>query len=343
MKKIFSLFVLIISVAAFAGPVVIGNGGNAIKIDDKYYLLDLAEQGIAENPHFSTTSSHFFYQYFRTRTMASSNRMPIDTVDLFSLKMAEIAELDPVYAEALMTGFENVRWMFIKYRLNDIPVDSIIAGPYYQVAARTNDVILIDTLFWQQMNLANRVALLLHELNYLVIYPKKEAGSTKIAKSPLKARLQTGYLFTENLAHIDAVEFSNRIRFYFPSRFAPPFAQLAFYPFVFNTENGSQRMAFNPYIRINGNIQGQRLAKISQKTFIDSICADKSFELKTAEIIGIVVKQDVFSGDNNTQDVTTYQDTEIPGYSFRRLSGESCTMAAERLFSEINKQLPGLF
>ena len=343
MKKIFALIVLLISVAAIAGPVVIGNGGNAIKIDDNYYLLDLAEQGIAEEPHFSDSSSRFFFQYFRSRTMASPNRLPADTLDLFSQKMAEIADLDPVYAEALMTGFENVRWMFINYRLNDIPVDSIIAGPYYQVAARTNDVILIDTLYWQQMNLANRVALLFHELNYIVIYPKKDAGSPTLTKSPLKARLQTGYLFTENLEHINPVEFSNRIRYYFPSRFAAQLDQLAFYPFVYKLNNGSERMAFNPFIRINGTIEGQRLAKLTKKTFIDSLCVNKPFDLKTADIVGIVVKQDVFNGDNNSQDVTTYEDTTIPGYIFTRENDENCTAAAERLFQEINLKLPGLF
>lgn len=343
MKFFVLLTTLLASLAVFAGPVHVGNGGNAIKIADTYYLLDLAEQGIAEEPVFKAVANKFFYNYFQARTLNSASRMSQATLDLFSKKLAEIAELDPVYAEALITAFENVRWMFVNYRLSDIPVESIIAGPYYQVAARTNDVILIDLMYWYQMNEENRVALLLHELNYILIIPKKEIGSPKFEKSAIKSRLHTGYLFTQNIQTISPMDFSKRIQIWFPSRLANKFDQLVFYPFTYKTNNEPDKMAFDPYIQINGNIPGPRLANMGFEHFKYSLCIDAAFDLRTVELMAIMVEQDVFDGDNNSQDVTTFVDNRIPNFRFIRLPGEKCNDAAERLYNEISAFIPGVF
>lgn len=340
--KSFILFTLI-SLTALAGPVHVGNGGNAIKISDGFYLLDLAEQGIAEEPNFKDTVSQFYYEYFRARTIAYPTRIPSTTLELFSHKLAEIAELDPVYAEALITAFENVRWTFINYRLNDIPVESIIAGPYYQIAARTNDVILMDTLYWKQMNEANRVALLVHELNYILIYPQKDSTVGGLEKSALKSRLQTGYLFSQNLQFTEPIQFSKRIQNLFPSRFANKLDQLVFFKFTFKSKNGNNRMAFNPYIMINGSIPSANITNATADFFSSTLCGEKPFELKTVEIVGKIVKQDIFNGDNNSQDVTSFMDLKIPGFVFTRLPNESCKTAADRAYGEISQALPGVF
>lgn len=342
--KVFTLLLtLFISLVVFAGPVHIGNGGNAIKIADKYYLLDLAEQGIAEEPSFKPVSNQFFYNYFGARTAHYKNRMSPSTLDLFSKKLAEIAELDPVYAEALITAYENVRWMFVNYRLSDIPVESIIAGPYYQVAARTNDVILIDLMYWFQMNEENRVALLLHELNYILIFPKKEVGTPKLEKSALKSRLHTGYLFTPNLLKIGAVDFSERIRYDFPSRLSSKFNQQAFYFFTYKQDNEPSKIAFNPYIRINGNIIGPRIAHMGFEYFKYTLCIDTEYPLNAVELMALMVEQDIFDGDNNSQDVTSFEDKRIPNFHFVRALDENCSTAAERLYHQINETIPGVF
>lgn len=344
MKGFVLLTTLMISLSAFAGPVHIGNGGNAIKIDNKYYLLDLAEQGIAEDPGFKPVHNQFYYDYFHTRTANYANRTLESTLELFSDKLSEIAELDPVYAEALVTAFENVRWMFVNYRLNDIPVDSIIAGPYYQIAARTNEVILIDLLYWSQMNEKNRVALLFHELNYILIYPKKDVGNPKLEKSALQSRLHTGYLFTQNFQKISSIEFSKRIQYWFPSRFANKFDELFFFSFAYNETDKKTRLAFNPYILINGQLPGPRIANMSFEQFRYNICENNGyFELKTVELMAAKVKQDIYDGDNNSQDVTTFVDSKIPGFYFNRLPGEICDTAAIRLYNEIGNFLPGVF
>ncbi len=343
MKGFVLLTTLLTSLVTFAGPVHVGNGGNAIKINDKYYLLDLAEQGIAEEPVFKPVTSKFFYEYFRARTLNYASRMPPTTLELFSKKLTEIAELDPVYAEALISAFENVRWMFVNYRLSDIPVESIIAGPYYQVAARTNDVILIDLLYWYQMNEENRVALLLHELNYILIIPKKEIGSPGVEKSAIKSRLHTGYLFTPNIQSIDPIDFSQRIKIWFPSRLAAKFEKQAFYPFTYKNKNAPDRMAFNPYILINGKVEGPRLASMSFEYFKYSICTDASYELRSVELMGITVEQDVFDGDNNSQDVTTLTNSKIPNFQFIRVLNEDCNTAAGRLYNQLSAFIPGVF
>lgn len=344
MKGFVLLTTLMISLSAFAGPVHIGNGGNAIKIDNKYYLLDLAEQGIAEDPGFRPVRNQFYYDYFRARTAKYANRALESTLELFSDKLSEIAELDPVYAEALVTAFENVRWMFVNYRLNDIPVDSIIAGPYYQIAARTNEVILVDLMYWSQMNEKNRVALLFHELNYILIYPKKEVGSPVREKSPLQSRLQTGYLFTQNFQKIDPIEFSKRIQYWFPSRFANKFEELMFYPFTYQETDGVGKMAFNPFIQINSQLPGPHIAAMTAEQLRYNVCDNNGyFELKTIDLMAAKVKQDIYDGDNNSQDVTTFEDSNIPGFHFVRLPNESCNTASARLYKEIGEFLPGVF
>lgn len=346
MKNFILFAVLTFSFIAQAGPVFIGNGGNAIKIGDMFYVLDLAEQGIAEEPNFKEPINDYFYQYFTSRVRGYPNRIPATTLDLFCVKLAEIAELDPVYAEALVTAFENVRWMFINYRLTDIPVESIIAGPYFQVAARTNDVVLFDNLFWAQMDEKNHVALIFHELNYILIHPQMSSsdGKPRLEKSAFKARLQNGYLFTSNLEFIDPVEFSKRIDLLFPSRFDYKLDQLVFYPFMYKTKSGADRMAFNPFLFINGTIPGPRIASMTIDSLKDHVCNSQNFyELATVELAGISVKQDVFNGDNNSQDSTSYVETRIPNFMFNRQKNESCNVAVERLFNEVSAVLPGVF
>lgn len=341
--KTFILFaVLTFTLMAHAGPVFIGNGGNAIRIGDKFFVLDLAEQGIAEEPNFKQSVNKLYYQYFWSRVHNYPNRIPPQTLQLFCEKLAEIAELDPVYAEALVTAFENVRWMFVNYRLTFIPVESIIAGPYFQVAGRTNDVVLFDNLFWNQMDEKNHVALIFHELNYILIQPQKAIGQLGLEKSAFKARLQNGYLFTPNLETIDPIDFSKRIDLLFPSRFDTEINQTVFFPFIYKTAAGSERMTFNPYILINGSIPGPRLANVSFTYFERYLCEQTLFELQTAKIAGMTVKQDVFNGDNNSQDSTSYVETNMPMFIFNRLQNESCSNAAERLFGEINAYIPGL-
>lgn len=342
MKVFVLLTTLLASLVTLAGPVHVGNGGNAIKINDKYYLLDLAEQGIAEEPVFKAATNKFFYDYFRARTLNYPSRMPTATLDLFSRKLAEIAELDPVYAEALITAFENVRWSFVNYRLSDIPVESIIAGPYYQVAARTNDVILIDLMFWYQMNEENRVALLLHELNYILIIPKKEIGSPKLEKSAIKSRLNTGYLFTQNIQTIKPIDFSQRIKIWFPSRLSQKFDQLVFFPFTYKNDGAPDKMAFSPYIQINGSIPGPRIASMGFEYFKYEVC-NNTYNLNTVELMAVTVEQDVFDGDNNSQDVTNLVDKRVPNFHFIRSLGESCNAAAGRLYNQINAFIPGVF
>lgn len=332
---------IFISMTAFAGPVHIGNGGNAIKILDKLYLLDLAEQGIAENPVFKDTVQQPYYEYFRARTNSNST-IPSAILELFSHKLAEIAELDPVYAEALVTAFENVRWTFINYRLNDIPVDSIVAGPYYQIASRTNDIILIDLFYWQQLNPANRVALLIHELNYILIYPQKNNETAEFEKSAFKSRLQTGYLFSQKFQLIDSVSFSKRIQLLFPSRYTTKINHNTFFPFTFKTYENS-RMGFNPYLLINGDIPSSSLANVTAEHFKSNLCLDKDRGFRSLEVMAKVVNQDIYNGDNNSQDVTTFIDYKIPNFTVTRLPNETCNNAAERAYNEINQLIPGLF
>lgn len=343
MKVFVLLTTLLVSLVTFAGPVHVGNGGNAIKISDQYYLLDLAEQGIAESPVFKTTRNMFYYNYFMARISKSQNRVLESTFELFSAKLAEIAERDPVYAEALVTAFENVRWMFINYRLSDIPVESVIAGPYYQIAARSNDVILIDLLYWYPMNKENRVALLLHELDYILIIPKKSIGSPLIEKSAVKSRQHTGYLFTQEFQEISASDFSKRIQIWFPSRYASKFSELFFFPFTYQDKDQGTKMAFNPYVVINGVLPGPRFANMGLDIFKYNICENNSVEIKTVNISAVKVKQDIYDGDNNSQDVTNLEDENIPGFNFKRLPNESCNTTATRLYNEINHFMPGVF
>ena len=343
MKLLFFLLILSTSLFCNAGPVFIGNGGNAIKIDNKFYLLDLAEQGLAQEPNFKLIVSKHYVNYFSNRIHAYPNRVPASTLDLFSQKLAEIAELDPVYAEALITAFENTRWMFIDYRLNDIPLESIIAGPYYQVAARTNDVILIDRLYWDQMDERNHVALLIHELNYILIEPQPISVAPGLEKSAFRSRLQTGYLFTQNLESIDPEAFSKRIDPLFPSRFDTDLAQLYFYPFFFKLNKSPHRMAFNPSLLINGMVPGPHIANMTLSYFQFTLCEENAFEFKSVELVATVIHQEIFNGDNNSQDSTSYIETRIPNFLFTRKSSASCKNEAERLYKDINAYLPGLF
>jgi hypothetical protein len=123
-----------------AGPIIIGNGGNSVFIDGKMYLLDLVENASAFDPQFSNLTK----PYFENQVEQHLALFDPHVRQLVIQKLSELSDLDSVYAETLLRAMSAIHWKFVNYRLDSIPVESAVAGKKFQVAIRTDEVILID-------------------------------------------------------------------------------------------------------------------------------------------------------------------------------------------------------
>lgn len=201
MKK-FLLVILISFVGSinhsFAGTES-GNGGDGILIKGKLYLLDLVEAGIEENPYFD--SNVLVEAYFKKgidEALAASS-FPNQ---LIISKLSEVSKIDPIFARNILFAIQNFRWSLVSSELINIPdEDSVLpTKDMRQLAIRKDRSILIDRLLWNQLDTANKVALIFHEAIYAIQVPEADpAVKGTFRQSSSIARQLTSYLFTELL------------------------------------------------------------------------------------------------------------------------------------------------
>lgn len=194
-----------------------GNGGNAVLVDGKLYLLDLVEAGVQKNPYiqnindfrscqdnectvrkFNSSEGRFLaraYSYFREK------KFDFETTRLLTEKLLS---LNTLVRDELLLAIVLYQW-----RLTDLPLEEVkgIKSPLdlsqttvYQLAYRRDNAILINRALWEQLDPANRVALIIHEVVYAMLRPMPNGDGTFTQES-WDARLITGDLFTEATAH----------------------------------------------------------------------------------------------------------------------------------------------
>ncbi len=317
MKTINTIFLscLFMTLSAFAGPSVVGNGGNGVFLEEKFYVLDLVESDSHIQPFMKDHSVAFYYDRIKYALHAFQDPALVRAV---SQKITELGALDLIYTEALLRTFEAVRWNLVDYRLVLMPVITPVAAQLHQIAIRTSDNILIDQQYWNQLNIQNRAALLIHEANFILIRPSPIADDTAFQKSAFQSRLLTGYLFSNSMSGEYPKSFVRRLSPLFPSVLTEVDAKPVFA--VYRTKALSafaieDVITANPYLEILFSESKIKVtvSDLSVNELTAIVCKRQTLpnvvQLKTH-----VMHLELYKGDNNTQDYISFFPASDEGF-----------------------------
>lgn len=168
---------------ASAGREKGGNGGDAYKIRNAYYSLDLVEAGIEENPSFilpnatnPVTADAVSQKLLQDKISGIDKYYYIYdqhyVSDLFGYKMAEIKAASPLYYTIVQSVLNHYTWVITSAELADIHDATsninLQSQNMAQAAARYGSKILLNKSILEKMPQKNIVALIFHEINYAV-------------------------------------------------------------------------------------------------------------------------------------------------------------------------------
>lgn len=196
-------------------------GGDGVVEGERLYSMDLYVHGLHRRPYFDpnvTVSDAAFDRAQRALPMFED-----DIIHLFAQKLAEIRGVDSVFAEKILLTAEMFTWSFAPRALMNvydeeftvvIPDEMIV-----QLALRDGKNIRIDSAFWNgyddaQIDAANKVALIYHEILYALIRLNEVKASPYVS-------IRSGYKQSSSDTH-NAVAFlfsrslsaDNKRRFY---------------------------------------------------------------------------------------------------------------------------------
>lgn len=338
-KTIFIVLFLSLN-SVFAGPSVIGNGGNGVFINDKLYVLDLVEASSHESPYFRDNSLKFYYQRVKN-ALAIFNDQNI--VDLVSRKVTEVAGLDLIYTEALLKGFESVRWTLVDYRLVLIPVVSPVALMQHQIALRTNDMILIDRYYWNQLTPEHRAALLLHEINFILIRPTPTDNDTDLQKSAFQSRHLTGYMFSASMPAERPATFIRRLEPLFPSQHMLINNETIFAIYKTNTMSifGEQEsLTTNPFLEVNymNRKENLSLRLMTEEKLKIALCQKKEIP-QYIQLNTHAMNLELYKGDNNRQDYLSFIPSIDLNFDLTYPQKTTCNEQVTDLFKRLKRHI----
>ena len=340
MKLLSTIFIsaLLFGQTVFAGPNVVGNGGNGVFIDNNFYLLDLVESDSHQTPFIRDTSSTYFYTRLK---YAMSEFQDLALVTLTARKMTEFGSLDLHYTEALLRAFEAVRWNIVDYPLTLIPVATPVAAELHQIAIRTNDNILINRHFWNLLTPEHRMALLFHEANFILIRPGSPNNPDDYQKSAFQSRLLTGYTFSDSMANEYRNSFARRLTPLFPSTLSYVNGEMIYSIYktkAYSAFAAEEVITVNPYLEIKFSSALTKLSLnlLSVEDLITAICHQK--ELPSAVILKThILRLELYKGDNNTQDYLAYFPALDEGFPPFTPSKNNCVAQATKLFADLSR------
>jgi hypothetical protein len=182
-----ALLVGTLSWAAGSGT-SIGNGGVGIMENGKLYMLDLFEYSVHDRPVFGIEPVvHWLPK--KIEQLFPGLNLSRNVQDRFAQKLSDVMRKDYYFGQTMMVAIENLDWRLVNsglVRLND---DQAAMNPnnLVQIAIRQKFVVFIDRDKWQMLNDDNKVALLIHEVLYVLTENQ----------NAIDARNVTGALFTQ--------------------------------------------------------------------------------------------------------------------------------------------------
>jgi hypothetical protein len=177
-----------------------GHGGYAVELHGKTYLMDFVENGLEQNP-FIVPYTVVDAEILRNVEAIFHNENA-SFKELLAKKLSEINEYSSDLAFSYMGGIMSYNWIFVDFDLKPTPdIDTIAQLPgakYIPLANRRQQTILVNKPTWDKLDDANKVGLILHELNYSLVVPVFDrllVTNIDMRKASLKARELTSYFF----------------------------------------------------------------------------------------------------------------------------------------------------
>ena len=334
-KTIF-ISILLSVLPVFAGPSVIGNGGNGVFLENKFYVLDLVEADSHKLPFIKESASQY---YFDRLKYALNEFQDPALVALVSRKIMELGSLDLIYTEALLRTFEAVRWNLVDYRLTLLPVVTPVAAPLHQIAIRTSDNILIDRYYWNLLNAEHRVALLFHEANFILIRPSTVVSDSDLQKSAFQSRLLTGYIFSDSMANEYKSSFSRRLHPLFPSLLGQINGEEIFAVYrtkAFSAFAVEDVLTANPYLEITYKSVKAKMSlfKASQEDVVTTICRQQELPV-SVRLYTHITHLELYKGDNNTQDYLAFYPALDEGFPELKPVTSTCVQQTTKMYRDL--------
>ena len=193
-----------------------GNGGKGVRLGDKLYLLDLVEAGVEKQPYFNM-SIQVSPEISERVALTFSENEACFPKELISRKLQEIMTFDFSYGLLLLKTMELFQWRVVD--LSPTPVNDqregvqIRADQFVQLAKRLHQQIIFDRKACEQLDLANRAALVFHEINYAYAQPISVKAGYDTQDTGAVQEL-TALMFSPNLS---AKNFDNMIQNLLPA------------------------------------------------------------------------------------------------------------------------------
>lgn len=325
----------------FAGPSVIGNGGNGVFLENKFYVLDLVEADSHIKPYIKDVSVSDFY--FNRLKYALNEFQDPALVTLVAKKIMELGAFDLIYTEALLRTFEAVRWNLVDYRLTLIPVETPVAAELQQIAIRTSDNILIDRYYWNLLTPEHRMALLFHEANFILIRPSSVANDDDFQKSAFQSRLLTGYIYSNSMANEYGSSFSRRLHPLFPSRLGQINGEEIFSVYrtkAFSAFAVEDVLTANPYLEITYKKTKVKksLFKANQEDVVAVICQQQELP-DSVRLYTHITHLELYKGDNNTQDYLAFYPALDDGFPELKPAKDTCVQQTTKMYRDLVRHI----
>ena len=189
MKSLVFIGTILFSLLSWAGTgTSIGNGGVGITHNGKLYVLDLFEHGVHDKPVFGDEALVHWVPD-EVETLFSGLNLSKSTQDQYAKKISDVMRRDYAFGRIIMDANLQLDWRLVDSELDRLSDDQSVLAPagLVQIAVRQKYIVFICREKWEQLDDANKVALLLHETIYALT----------ANQSAIDTRQVTGFLFTE--------------------------------------------------------------------------------------------------------------------------------------------------
>lgn len=194
--KILFLFMSLFCSVSF-GQVIVGNAGEGILVNERLFLRDFVEYGVAMAPYVGPEIS----PEIRKRFAGTSINLNDQEKEILLRKLTDIERIDPCFARILAESFKVFTWSFESQPLALLPeqfeMRSFPDEARVPVANRYLNVIHIHRPSWELFSVPHRVGLLLHEVLYAMIKPVLQSGRG-FTQSVVVVRQMTSLAFMED-------------------------------------------------------------------------------------------------------------------------------------------------
>ena len=185
----------------------VGNGGGGVLIGGRYYLLDLVEAGIEQNVDLDLQKYETLIKSWNNDNTREVRKVfynltldgPLADQKVSEGVLALLLRFRPMEALAIIGGIQTYSWNMVNFELQSLDNENSSLDlkklQMVQIAIRRDRSILINKAIYDEMDTANRVALIFHEILYAFLIP--EVRDNFEFQNSWQARQVVGALFAK--------------------------------------------------------------------------------------------------------------------------------------------------